>query len=184
MSRNGKLTDRDFLIIAIVMIVVLILALTAPEAEASSRSKVSTEVLLARSCVGEAGFDSVESGECAAILHVYKKRSELLREPVRSVSLRYSAAIKRRRGHPNPWVLHLRSDLAKPKRWSKRLKWSEYSERWEAAVVYARKFLEGGVDDPLPAALHYGGRMDKHRLSPRVWAPLVTPYKNIFYKRK
>ena len=183
MGRKKDLSNRDFLIIAIVMLVVLILALTSPDnADASSRTE--TAVLLARSCVGEAGFDSVESGECAAILHIYEKRARLTGETVRENALRYSAALKRRRGHPNPWVLDLRSDLRKPKRWSKQLVWAKHKSRWSEALEYARGFIAGDVEDPLPFALHYGGRMDRHRLNPRVWRPLVTPYKNIFYRRK
>ena len=145
----------------------------------------STAVLLAQSCVGEAGFESIDTGECAAILHIYRKRSEVLGWPIEKVVRRYSAAVKERGDHPNSWVLHLNDGGGKPHRWSSRLRWEYHRDRWMAVLNYARAFLRGEVDDPLPQAVHYGGRMDRHRLSMRVWTIIRdTGFLNTFYARR
>lgn len=66
---------------------------------------------LARSCVGDAGCNAWDTGECAAILHIYKKRAEKTSETVVSMASRYSAAIKRFDGRKNNWVLGLRNEI-------------------------------------------------------------------------
>jgi hypothetical protein len=177
----NSLSEKEIVLIGLVAVALGVLILSAP---ARSAQRTPTHVILARSCVGEAGFASIESGECAAILHVYKKRSALTGMSIRRIATRYSAAIKRRRGHPNPWVLDLRTDARKPRRWNKKLEWRAHKDRWSEAMGFAKSFLAGDVVDTLPTALHYGGKMDSHRLHPKVWAPLAAPYRNIFYERR
>ena len=141
-----------------------------------------TEVILARSCVGEAGFLSVETNECGAILHVYKKRARLIKKTLPETALSYSAALKPRSRHPNRWVLFLSRTLERPKHWNKRYNWKKHVIWWELALDYAKDFLAGEIPDPLPRALHFGGRMDRHRLNSKHWKMIRnTGFLNYFY---
>jgi hypothetical protein len=147
-------------------------------------SDTDMEVILARSCVGEAGFLSVETGECGAILHVYAKRGEMMKVPMPAhlVAQRYSAALKPRSRHPNRWVLFLTKTLERPKHWNRRYNWRKHIIWWELALDYAKDFLAGEIPDPLPRALHFGGRMDRHRLNSKHWKMIRnTGFLNYFY---
>jgi hypothetical protein len=139
-------------------------------------------LLLAQSCVGEAGFKSAETGECAAIAHVYLKRSEKSGLSFVRVMRRYSAAIKP--GVGKLWVRNLRHDGLKPRGWPRHLKWSRYVDDWRAVLNVANAFLAGRVKDPLPNALHYGGWIDRHRLGPAWQRIPVDKFRNWFYRRR
>lgn len=139
-------------------------------------------VWLARSCVGEAGFESGESGECAAIHHVYLKRSRMNNRRYAKIMHNYSAAI--RYGHGKRWVRGLRADGGKPPGFGK-LDWSNYRDKWLGVLETARKLLAGEISDPLPDALHYGGWTDRHRLDRRYWQPIKnTGFRNTFYAKR
>ena len=139
-------------------------------------------LLIAQSCVGEAGFRSWESGECAAIAYVYLKRAELSGQDINDVVRQYSAAIKP--GIGKPWVRNLRRDAAQPKGWPTRLCWSQHADDWKSIMRVTDDFVAGVVMDPLPNALHYGGHMDRNRLDPRVWIRIMKPgCRNMFYRR-
>jgi hypothetical protein len=143
-----------------------------------------TALWLARSCIGEAGWDAAERGECAAIWHVYHRRSQLLGWPLLRVVKRYSAAVKPG-SHSRPWVRALTRDGAKPRGWDRRMKWGRYRDRWYQTLALADLFVAGRVADPLPAAGHYGGPMDRG-LNPRVWVRIDTGgrFANWFYRRR
>jgi hypothetical protein len=141
---------------------------------------------LARSCVGEAGFASVDSGECAAILHVYKKRARTTkRHAIYKMAQKYSAAIRLREAHPHNWILGLRRNLKEPTHWNPVLRWRIHRGLWKAVLDHADAFLAGDIPDPIPSALHYGGAMDRGRLSRRVWKPIKgLPFQNTFYEAR
>jgi hypothetical protein len=142
-----------------------------------------TAVWLARSCVGEAGWQAAESGECAAIWHIYAKRALATERPVLRVAKKYSAAIKRG-PHSRPWVLELDRDGRKPKGWPRQLMWRRYTDRWFHTLALADLFLEGRIEDPLPSAQHYGGRMDRG-LCLKTWTKLPADgFVNWFYARR
>ena len=137
---------------------------------------------LARSCVGEAGFESGETGECAAIHHVYLKRSHIANRRYSKIMHSYSAAI--RPGHGKRWVRNLRADGKNPPGFGN-MDWSLYREQWLGILDTARKLVAGEIEDPLPSALHYGGWVDRHRLDRRYWRPIKnTGFRNTFYERK
>jgi hypothetical protein len=116
-------------------------------------------------------------------MHVYKKRAKLSRaKTLYDIARKYSAAIKRRDDHPNPWVLYLDRAGTKPKHWHPRLSWKHHLIWWELMLEHVDDFLAGKVKDPLPSAMHYGGRMDKYRLSAAAWRRISAPYLNIFYE--
>lgn len=139
-----------------------------------------TALWIARSCVGEAGFASAETGECAAIAHIYLKRAPLCRKPVQWVARRYSAAIK---STGKKWVRNLDRSGKRPLGWPKHLNWQGHLPKWAAVVSIADGVVNGRVSDPLPDALHYGGRMDKG-IDLRYFEIMKTTFRNIFYRRK
>lgn len=141
-----------------------------------------TALLLARSCVGEAGFDAAERGECAAIWHVYRKRAELLNKPIDKITRKYSAAVKRGRHNAHrKWIFGLDATGRKPRGWSSQLDWNRYRMKWLITLALAEQFLSGSIPDPIPQAQHYGGPMD-HKLDARQWRRIKTErFANWFY---
>jgi hypothetical protein len=138
-------------------------------------------LLIAQSCVGEAGFGSAETGECIAIAHIYRKRAALCNHNIEWIARRYSAAIKSG-GHM--WVRSLRRDGRRPHGWPQRLDWSRYRGYWWSVLDQVDAFVRGETVDPLPAALHYGGSMDRGLdLQYWRWIP-VDRFRNRFYKRR
>jgi hypothetical protein len=161
-------------------VLIVLMALTA----FAGTKEPDVGLLLARSCVGEAGFKAIGTGECAAIMHIYKKRAP---EPTKSslywTARQYSSAVKYLRNHPNRWVLQLNRRMIRPRSWDRRLSWKNHIPHWKKALNLADNFLAGEVPDPVPQAMHYGGHMDRHRLSPRVWKRIRgLKYENTFYE--
>lgn len=139
--------------------------------------------LLAQSCVGESGWDAGVRGECAAQWWVYRNRIKgrsgwTIERMVR----KYSAAVK----HPKRrWVVELNRAGTRPKSWPRNLNWPKHRVYWRSILLLADNFMAGHVPNPSPGALHYGGRMDRHRLSPDVWVRMDTPWAvNLFYRQR
>lgn len=140
------------------------------------------QLWLARACVGEAGWESVE-GECAAIGYVIQKRVPVVRKPFLKVLKKYSWAIQYHPKHTRKWLLHLNRDLSKPKFWPKDANWERYVSRWQAVLSVASQFSEGGIPDPTPEANHWGGRMDAWRAKQWGWKRVKAPshFRNQFF---
>ena len=139
---------------------------------------------LARSCVGEANFDSAETGECAALLHVYAKRARLARVTIYTAVRKYSAAVKPRKTHPRPWVLQLDRNGTKPKKWpGQKKKWSSVESMWFDVLWLCDDFLKGKIANPVPNADHYGSKIDEWRAVQQRWRKLKVPhnFKNQFW---
>ena len=142
-------------------------------------------LILAQSCVGEAGFDSGDTGECAAIAFVYAKRVAQMRRAGRrirylSMVSRYSQPIRLRR---RLWVVSLRSDLARPRGWpSSWPRWEDgHQGQWRSVLDAVDAWSRGDVEDPCPAATHFGATTDS--ASPRlVRAHCSIPTRNVFYR--
>ena len=144
-----------------------------------------TRLDLARSCVGEAGFDSGRTGECAAIAWVYAVRVEQARARGRRISYRYmvnaySQPLKTAR---RPWVLRLRGPerprgLPRAWPWEERLagEWAEVLERVDA-------WASGAVPNPCPGANHFGSVQDG---APAAWTRIscATETRNLFWSSR
>ena len=168
------------------MLGALLLSATIAHAhEPKGDQHVDVGLWLARSCVGEAGFDSSETGECAAIMHVYKKRAKISGKSIYEIARKYSAAIKPRDDRRNRWVLDLDRAGNKPDYWHPRLSWKHHRIWWELMLEHVDDFLKGRVKDPVPSAMHYGGRMDRYRLPAESWRAIHSlPFRNIFYESR
>ena len=158
---------------------------TLLECSASAQHQPDPELIkwLARSCIGEAGWDASqgEAPECAALFHIYHKRTQWSPYTIDQVVRKYSAATKWRKGRHNPWIMHMNRDCEKPRKWPRALRWENYQTRCAQAFNLAEAFLAGDVPDPLPNADHYGSPIDHHRVPP-TWRRLKTPYRNWFYE--
>ena len=165
--------------ILIITILLLLFGVTAHAA------KPDVSLWLARSCVGEAGWDSYESRECAAILHVYLKRSRRYNTSLHHMVMRYSAAVKNHTKHTRPWIFGLNRRPTRPKKWPRGLDWARYRDRWVAVLKLVDDFQAGRVADPCPEAMRYGGLMDTPLVNKIYWKKIDTPgYQNIFYKMR
>lgn len=137
---------------------------------------------LARSCTGEAGWNSHTTDECATLLHIYKKRSVIRGTDILSTAKAYSAAIKQGAHSRNPWVRHLDRIGNKPKHWPRGASWKKHRERWMETLAFADSFLAGQVSDPYEHAVHYGSRIDHHRAVKAGWWRIKAPgLRNFIY---
>lgn len=142
-------------------------------------------LLLAQSCVGEAGFRSALTGECAAIAWVYAKRVAQMRRAGRTIDYAtmvrlYSQPIRLRR---HLWIVSLREDLEQPRGWPRRWpNWDEYfREQWSLVLDAVDSWADGQEPDPCPRATHFGATTD--RPSARlVRTGCSVRTRNIFYR--
>ena len=155
----------------------LVALLAAPVA---AHRPVDVGLWLARSCVGEAGFGSGASGECAAIGHVYRKR--IRTGTFWGVMRRYSAAIKPHSANSRPWLFSLRRDGKRPTHWPAAVRWSDHRDRWVETLQAADAMLAGDTPDPVPDAVHYGGDVDRARAKRLGFVEIETPFRNYFYR--
>jgi hypothetical protein len=158
----------------------LIMALLFAGAKCFGQEEDKTALWLARSCIGEAGYNAHETGECAAIWHVYKKRGAINGKGTLWTARKYSAAIKNGAHQRNKWVMHL-SGAEQPRKWPRNLNWSKYRDRWLDTLERAKAFVRGELADPLPSAVHYGSRIDRHRAR-KNWRRVKSPFKNWFWR--
>lgn len=145
----------------------------------------STKVWLARSCVGEAGFDAYE--ECIGIAWVYAVRwkSSAGRDTLEGVIRSYSAAVKSRNSHKRKWIFDLRLDGKRPKGWPKRLSWKGHLKFWNKILFELEQWSKGFRPNPVKGAIHWGGSMDTpHASWVRVLPEAGVKFKNIFYRSK
>lgn len=139
-------------------------------------------VWLARSCVGEAGWRAHETGECLALLHLYRKRAALTGETVVELARRYSAAIKRHGTQRNRWVWHL-GGASQPRGWPSGVDWQRYVYHWLQTRFVVAMFLQGRTVDPLPAAMHYGCVLDPQPTGTvRMRTQRAMRFRNRFYR--
>jgi hypothetical protein len=148
---------------------------------ANASEREDTALWLARSCIGEAGWKAVETGECAAIWWVHRKRAGGQAGEL-EMTLRYSNAVKY---STRQWVVELNRDGEKPAGWPVGARWKYHLKYWKSTLLLADNFVAGDVPDPLPSAEHYGGEMDTG-LSRWMWRRIPTDesFENRFYARR
>lgn len=162
------------------VLIALLSLLFGPPVEAKNQD---VGLWLARSCVGEAGWFSGDTGECAAIAHVYRKRAEIGRQGFYKAMRQYSAALKRRKAHPRKWLFDLNREGTRPEGWPRHLRWERFKGHWLTVLKEADSTLKGETPDPLPDAVHYGASIDSPPANvERLRVPYV--FLNRFYKLK
>jgi len=150
---------------------------------------IPTIVLLAMSCVGEAPWKAHETGECAAIVHLYQYRSEITGIPLRTMARRYSSPLKTQ---AKPWLRFLNEAGDQPRYWPKNLSWKKkYRQEWLDTLEVVKKVLDKKIPNPTPGAEHFGMRSDRKflgkssNLRTSGWVRMNTPgFGNVFYRRK
>jgi hypothetical protein len=143
-----------------------------------------TRLDLARSVVGEAGWDAYETGEAVAIAEVYRARWLHVRRTwptasYRSIVRAYSRALDGRR---RVWVTTISYSTTRPRGWPGNLRWEPYRKRLVNTAKVLDTWQAGGASTPCPGANHFGGPMDQP------WRGLqrvacVSPTRNTFYRR-
>jgi hypothetical protein len=142
-------------------------------------------LLLAKSCVGEAGWHSGTTGECAMLGYIYARRSKEIGMPFVNVITAYSAAIKKNHGLArHPWLTGLNARGDEPEHWPKKLRWNIHRPLWRRVLAAVDTWVRGETPNPIPKARHFGGWIDikiaefEHR-----WVRLCTPpgFRNRFY---
>jgi hypothetical protein len=142
----------------------------------TEEEKPDVALWLARSCIGEAKWNCVESTECAGLMHIYLKRSIRSngKYTIYEIVRKYSAATKRRPDHPRKWIFDLDRTKERPARFPKNLNWKwKHKPKWKKTLKHAEAFLRGEIPDPLPEADHYGSKDDHHRAVKAGWCWLV-----------
>lgn len=143
----------------------------------------TTKVWLARSCVGEAGFDAHD--ECVGIAWVYATRYREIGQNGRfeSVIRKYSAAVKEKSTHRRPWILTLNLAGKQPEKWPEKLSWKVHRPMWIQMLAELDAWSQGNRPNPVPTANHYGGDMDKPR---KAWVRISPAngmkFRNTFYR--
>jgi hypothetical protein len=178
-EKQADRLERALFLLALVLVIVLMIGTMATDADCSEGDDVA--LWLARSCVGEAGWDSHATDECAALMHVYLKRSAKGNLTLLEATLKYSGATKKRRNHPRKWLFELGRSDREPDSFPAHLNWLVYRDDWLNTLQIADDFLQGKIADPIPQADHYGSIYDHHRAVKAGWWEMRTDFSNRFY---
>jgi len=131
---------------------------------------ITVVLALAQLCASEAGLRT-DVGDCPAIYHVIRRRSERSGLSWIAMARRYSTRVyDAERTGSRRYLPHLRLDGRRPRHWPEGHSWARYRPRWLALVDHSRAVVAGEVEDPCPGALHWGGRMDDHRAVRAGWS--------------
>jgi len=139
----------------------------------------TTKLWLARSCVGEAWFNTVD--ECIAIAWVYATRAKQQQVSLKSMVRSYSSPLKPEKNNGRTWIFYLSLNGNRPKHWPRNLSWEKHKVKWLALIAALDDWAAGNRPNPVPGANHFGGSMDVPDIR---WAKLTAPknFKNSFYK--
>jgi hypothetical protein len=109
----------------------------------------------ARSCVGEVGWNDLQS--CTAMAYVHMHRARRLGLPLVHMIRAYSSPVNPDvRQRSRRWVSHLNYDASEPRHWPEEASWSNFRDKWLRIIRHVSRVLEGAVRNPCPRALHYG----------------------------
>ena len=137
-------------------------------------------VTLARTCVSEASWGAIESGDCAAIAAIGKRVGD--GDVARGLRRYARAAHNTARTDRRRWVSHLDGTLNEPEGWPSNLSWDVHSPRWEHALEGSKMILSGEIRHQcLETPWHWGGPMDLPRALRNGWRVIYCgPTKNFF----
>lgn len=155
----------------------------APVAHASADER--TIEALARVCTAEGGWRTAETGDCAAIAYLLRRRARRLGTTTLRMARRYSSRhFDTTRTDRRAWIAGLTLAARRPRGWPRALPWARYRPRWLAIVEHVRAITDGHVPDPCPAgqAMHWGCEADDVRAHRAGWTRLdCGPTRNHFW---
>ncbi len=150
-----------------------------PQAQWTQEAKLVT----AQSCAGEAGFAALD--ECFGIAWVYATRSAQTGVSYKTIVKQYSRALKKKPTPEREWILGLNFDGKRPKGWPAHLKWSKHKPHWEALLDGLDLWAAGKIQNPVPGANHFGGKMDEPGVTwKRVKPRSIVVFRNRFWSSK
>lgn len=141
--------------------------LATSSAEAQRAYRAPDHLTLARVCVHEAGWESVD--DCAAIWEVLRAGAERGGYSVRVYALAYSG--RALRGQTSrPWVAELNEEGSRPRSWPTTWQgrphpgWGAFRTRWLALLEACRLIVAGEVRSSCEDQPHdWGGPVDDRR---------------------
>jgi hypothetical protein len=142
----------------------------------------STATTLARKCVGESSW---RTDDCAAILHVLKRRGARVGVNAATMAARYGDS-----AYPSrPWVAQLEPKCEQPPQWPASLAWRAHRVKCLAVFATVAAFERGELRDPCAGATQWGSRTlasDVRRaqraLDSGRWALAKCSTANAFYR--
>lgn len=141
------------------------------------------QTVLARKCVGETTW---AEEDCAAILHVLKRRGDRVGVSAEVMSERYGDS----RYLTRPWVAQLEADCAQPLGWPTHLSWARHRAGCLTIFSLTSRFLRGELADPCGAS-NWGSRIlardvarAQRALSEGRWVLAACSTHNAFYIEK
>lgn len=173
--------------IAAAMVLFAILALFTLVLRVGAQDSDETETL-ARICAAEAGWDPT-TGDCAAIVHLLRRRAARRRLSVDQLARAYSSEHFDARRERRRWVLGLTlgaalPDAPPPDGWPERLAWPPYRRAWARMLGVVRA---PGADPCRGDAEHWGMRIghDLERARRAGWRMLdCGPTLNAFWSTR
>lgn len=139
-------------------------------------------VTLARTCVSEASWTAIESGDCAAIATIARRVG---RGDVALGLRRYArSAHNQNRRDSRRWVAFLGNSPEKPEGWPERLSWEHHVPAWEHVLDGSQRILNGEIhhrctEEPW----HWGGAADHWRAVRNRWRRIdCGPTRNEFWR--
>lgn len=138
---------------------------------------------LARSVLGEVGWRRPE--EYSAVAWVYATRARNSKRYTFIQMVRtYSAAVKNRTNHRNPWLYELGPSMMRPPSWPEGPRWEGlHAVAWSEVLVWANEWAAGKRPNPCPGANHFGGIVDHYRAVAKRWTRVkcTSKMRNRFY---
>lgn len=125
-------------------------------------------VTLARTCVSEASWGAIESGDCAAIAEIGRRVGR--GDVARGLRLYARSAHNTARTDRRRWVAHLDGTLEQPEGWPANLSWDRHSPLFDHVLEGSKRILAGELRHGCSETpWHWGGAMDRHRAVRNRW---------------
>jgi hypothetical protein len=161
MSDNHDPSDlafacRAFVLCALVFAVLFWFVSSCNPADAQELDG-GTITLLTRACVAETDWSRPD---CAAVLHVLKRRAATAGEPIEQMAGRYVAMLATHDNSPRArWVMQLTADCSEPADWDQSAgRWKWYAPKCKQLVADVQAFERGALPDPCGGATQWGSR--------------------------
>jgi len=140
---------------------IVLVCVFAASLRSATADRDDTALVLARMCVAESGWTDLDV--CSAQIGVITRRASRAGVSVKVMARAYSAPLRRGDAR-RPWIQYLSDDASTPDGWG-RGSWARHHALFVTLLRHTESVLAGEVPDPCPMAWHFGGHMDRHRMS-------------------